>query len=77
MTLHQQQHINPICEHNNCFIQYHQDELTLAHIKNGTCLENNNHICQSIALLYPITFSDFITLEFFKYRLKRKSLHDL
>lgn len=75
-TLHQQQ-TDKICKHKNCFIQYHNSQLTLANIKNGSCIQDNLHICQSIPLLYPLTFSDFITLEFFKYRLKRKSLHDL
>jgi hypothetical protein len=65
------------CENKNCFIQYHHYQVTLSQIKNGFCLENNHHICQSTAFLYPLTLNDLITLEFFKYRLKTKSAHDL
>ncbi len=71
------EHKDRICGHKNCFIQYHHYELTLAHIKNGFCLQNNHTMCQSIALLHPITINDFLILEFFKYRLKPKSSHDL
>jgi hypothetical protein len=75
-SLHQQ-HTDTIYKDKNYFIQYHRDRLTLDHIKNGSCLQTNLHLCQSIAFIYPTTFSDFITLEFFKYRLKRKSRHEL
>ena len=60
-------------DNNDCFIQYHHNQLTLAHIKNGFCLQDNLHMCQSVVLLYPVTFDDVIMLEFFKYRLKSKS----
>ncbi|CAF0826369.1 unnamed protein product [Rotaria sp. Silwood1] len=69
--------IKSICKNNNCFIQYYRNELTIDDIKNGSCLQNNRHICQSIVLLYPTTFNDIVTLEFFKYRLKPKSSHTL
>ncbi|CAF3874308.1 unnamed protein product [Rotaria sordida] len=69
---------NSICKNNNnCSIQYHRNQLTIDNIKNGFCLQNNLHICQSIVLLYPTTFNDIVTLEFFKYRLKSKSSHYL
>jgi hypothetical protein len=64
------------CNDTNCFIQYQYDQLTLAHIKNGFCLQNTLPMCRTIALLHPITINDLITLEFFKYRLKSKSSHD-
>jgi hypothetical protein len=70
----QNEHTDRKCKNENCFIQYHHYELTIAHIKNGYCLQNNHHMCQSIAFLYPITFNDLITLEFFKYRLKSKKI---
>lgn len=63
---------NTICENENCFVQYHQDQVTLAHIKTGFCFQENRHMCRSMVLFYPTTVSDFITLEFFKYRLKPK-----
>jgi hypothetical protein len=75
-SLHNEQ-TDTICENKTCFVQYHHHQFTLAHIKNGFCLQDNLDMCQSIALLYPITFNDLITLEFFKYRLKPKSSHDL
>ncbi|CAF1369040.1 unnamed protein product [Adineta steineri] len=65
------------CENDQCFIQYHEDQVTLAHIKNGYCYEQYLHKCRSLALFYPTTVGDFITLEFFKYRLKPKPSHDL
>ncbi|CAF2059422.1 unnamed protein product [Rotaria magnacalcarata] len=61
-----------ICENNQCFIQYHRNPLTITDIKNGFCLQSNFRECQSITLLYPVTFSDMIMLDFFKYRLKPK-----
>ncbi len=70
-TLHRE-HSNAICQNADCFIQYHENQVTLAHIKNGFCFQDNLHLCQSIALFYPTTDDDFVTLEFFKYRLKPK-----
>ena len=62
------------CNDSNCFIQYQHDQLTIAHIKNGFCLQNTLPMCRTMALLHPVTINDLLTLEFFKYRLK--SRHD-
>lgn len=76
------QHMNSKCkndnsESNDCFIHYYRNQLTLAHIKNGFCLTNNFSMCQSIALVYPATLNDMVTLEFFKYRLKPRPTHNV
>ena len=60
------------CENDQCFVYHDQSQLTIDHIKNGSCLRENLNQCQSITLLYPITFEEMITLEFFKYRLRPK-----
>ncbi|UJR27468.1 hypothetical protein I4U23_008755 [Adineta vaga] len=75
-ALHEQ-YLDSQCKEKDCFIQYHEDHVTLAHIKNGYCFGEYLHTCRSIALLYPTTLGDFITLEFFRYRLKAKSSQDL
>ena len=66
------------CHDNRCFIHNYRPTMTLAHIKNGSCLQNQHRRqCQSVALLHPATLSDLITLEFFKYRLKPKPKNPL
>lgn len=75
-ALHEKYRDNP-CKNDQCYIQYHEDHVTLAHIKNGYCYGEYLHTCRSIALLYPTSLGDFITLEFFRYRLKAKSSQDL
>lgn len=63
---------NVPCKNNDCFIQHYHDSLTIAAIKNGSCLLNNTSTnnCKSSVLLYPAIAKDMLTLEFFKYRLK-------
>lgn len=65
------------CIADSCFVRYYRPRFTLGHIKNGSCLHDPQRQCRSIALLYPATLSDLITLEYFKYRLKPKPSHDL
>lgn len=61
------------CENKECFVRYQRDQLTLAHIKNGFCLEKDLSICRTIALLHPVNANDLLNLEFFTYRLKPNS----
>jgi hypothetical protein len=64
------------CIDNSCFVRNYRPRFTLGHIKNGSCLHDPQRQCRSIALLYPATLSDMITLEYFKYRLKPAPAHD-
>ncbi|CAF0970861.1 unnamed protein product [Adineta ricciae] len=75
-ALHEK-YLNNQCKNDQCYVQYHEYHITLAHIKNGYCYGDYLHTCRSIALLYPTSLGDFITLEFFRYRLKAKSSQDL
>jgi hypothetical protein len=69
------EHANLPCENNQCFVYHNRYAVTLAHIKNGSCLNDKHRHCHSMALLYPTTLSDMITLEFFKYQLKSQTMH--
>lgn len=62
------------CVDDRCFVYFEYPSLTISHIKNGTCLKDRFRECQSVAILYPITFEELITLEFFKYRIRSKPL---
>lgn len=69
-------HFDVSCNENRCFVYSYRPAITLAHIKNGSCLKTNfRRQCQSVAILHPVTLSDLVTLEFFKYRLKPKPVH--
>ena len=58
------------CDYHDCFVRYQRDQLTLAHIKNGFCLEKTLSICRTIALLYPVSLNDILNLEFFTYKIE-------
>ena len=71
------EHPDVPCEDSSCFVRYHQPELTLAQIKAGFCLGENLSACRAMALLYPTTMDDLVTLEFFKYRLRPDRSQDM
>lgn len=71
------QHPQTNCDDGDCFIRYHENHITLSHIKNGYCFGEYLPTCRPIALLYPTSLGDFVTLEFFRYRLKARSADDV